>query len=60
MRPAKVTVRVGATDADLDPFYAIRVETGTRQQFGIHSRDYYAAAAKGYYPGSLSEQLAPG
>lgn len=45
-----VQVRVGATDADLDLFYGIMQQTGTRQQFGIHSRDYYAAAWRLFGP----------
>jgi lipid II:glycine glycyltransferase (peptidoglycan interpeptide bridge formation enzyme) len=39
-----VVVRVGTSDADLDTFYAIMDATSKRQQFGIHGRDYYAAA----------------
>ncbi|HYF61902.1 MAG TPA: peptidoglycan bridge formation glycyltransferase FemA/FemB family protein [Herpetosiphonaceae bacterium] len=39
-----VTVRVGASQADLDSFYAIMQATGQRAGFNIHSRDYYAAA----------------
>ncbi len=41
-----VTVRVGTTEADLDTFYEIMQQTGARQQFGIHGRDYYAAALR--------------
>lgn len=39
-----VQVRVGDSPADLDTFYAIMQATGTRQQFGIHARAYYATA----------------
>jgi lipid II:glycine glycyltransferase (peptidoglycan interpeptide bridge formation enzyme) len=39
-----VQVRVGSDEADLETFYNIMQTTGARQQFGIHSRDYYAAA----------------
>jgi lipid II:glycine glycyltransferase (peptidoglycan interpeptide bridge formation enzyme) len=37
-----VTVRQGGA-SDLDIFYRILEETATRAEFGIHSRDYYAA-----------------
>lgn len=39
-----VTVRVGASNADLDAFYAIMEATGARQGFGIHGRTYYQDA----------------
>lgn len=45
-----VRVRVGETAADLDLFYGIMQVTGTRQQFGIHSRDYYATAWRQFGP----------
>lgn len=38
-----VTVREGATSADLDAFYAILQETGARARFAIHARAYYAS-----------------
>ncbi|HEU4324431.1 MAG TPA: peptidoglycan bridge formation glycyltransferase FemA/FemB family protein [Roseiflexaceae bacterium] len=38
-----VVVRAGASEADLEAFYAIMSATGARAQFGIHSRDYYRA-----------------
>ncbi|KAB8142350.1 aminoacyltransferase [Chloroflexia bacterium SDU3-3] len=41
-----VTVRVGEGEADLDAFYAIMQSTSARAQFGIHSRDYYAAVLR--------------
>lgn len=45
-----VTVRVGTTDQDLDTFYAIMQATGTRQDFAIHGRDYYATAWRLFGP----------
>lgn len=39
-----VGVRVGASVADLDAFYAIMQATSARAGFAIHSRDYYQAA----------------
>lgn len=43
-----VAVRVGTTAADLAAFYAIMQSTGARAEFGIHSRDYYAAAWRAF------------
>ncbi|MFO7168516.1 MAG: peptidoglycan bridge formation glycyltransferase FemA/FemB family protein [Chloroflexota bacterium] len=36
-----VTVRSGASAADMDAFYAIMQETAARANFAIHSRSYY-------------------
>ena len=41
-----VTVRAGGDPQDIDTFYAILQQTAARAQFGIHSRDYYAAALR--------------
>jgi lipid II:glycine glycyltransferase (peptidoglycan interpeptide bridge formation enzyme) len=38
-----VEVRRGTSD-DLDTFYALMEETGSRDDFGVHSRAYYRAA----------------
>lgn len=37
-----VSVRSGTTDADLDRFVALMVETGARAGFAVHSKAYYA------------------
>jgi serine/alanine adding enzyme len=39
-----VTVRRGTAPADLDAFYAIMQQTGSRADFAIHSRSYYRDA----------------
>jgi serine/alanine adding enzyme len=41
-----VQVRIGRGPADIDTFYAILQETSARAGFGIHPRDYYAAALR--------------
>ena len=44
-----VTVREG-TVADVDAFYTLMQETGERDAFGIHTRDYYRRAMELYSP----------
>lgn len=39
-----VTVRAGVGDADLDRYYELMRETGSRASFAIHSRAYYGDA----------------
>ncbi len=41
-----VTVRTGETDGDLGAFYALLRDTADRNEFGIHSFDYYADALR--------------
>jgi lipid II:glycine glycyltransferase (peptidoglycan interpeptide bridge formation enzyme) len=45
-----VGVRLGAGAADLDAFYTIMEQTGTRAGFGIHSREYYRSAWAQFAP----------
>lgn len=45
-----VAVREGERLADLDAFYAIMEQTGSRAGFGIHSRDYYRVAWERFAP----------
>jgi lipid II:glycine glycyltransferase (peptidoglycan interpeptide bridge formation enzyme) len=53
-----VVVRAGTSAADLDAFFVLMEQTGTRAGFGIHSRDYYRVAwqqfrGAGAAPGAL-------
>lgn len=41
-----VTVRVGETDGDLGVFYALLRDTSERNEFGIHTFDYYVDALR--------------
>ena len=41
-----VTIRQGTTDGDLGSFYSLLRDTSTRNDFGIHSFDYYADALR--------------
>jgi len=52
-----VEVRAGQSAADLDAFYAIMSATSARAQFGIHSRDYYAAFLRLFGPPADAAQL---
>jgi lipid II:glycine glycyltransferase (peptidoglycan interpeptide bridge formation enzyme) len=52
-----VAVRAGQSAADLDAFYAIMSATSARAQFGIHSRDYYAAFLRLFGPPADTARL---
>jgi peptidoglycan pentaglycine glycine transferase (the first glycine) len=48
-----VLVRQGAPD-DLDAFYTLMQETGARDGFAVHSREYYRAAYQLFAPAGLA------
>jgi len=48
-----VTVRVASSLEDVDAWYTLLLATGERDQFGVHSRDYYRRAWQIFAPYGL-------
>ncbi len=55
-----VTVRPATTPADLQAFYDLMTVTGTRDEFAVHSLDYYQSALAQFGPKLSFQEREPG